>query len=1015
MERELDNDGKELKCAIRESEYQNQFGLMKEPRELREFTSQEIFRMPKGDPRTNIFELGQGAYCFANDENLLQLFEKLESCRRKGIELRFFEKQEYTHESGLKRDHTGIMLDFDIYQKTRDVQWQHREYFGLAQVVIGLISEMIELPAMDIYIIFLRKPAILPVDKPPHGTVYKDGFHMLIPSIQVTKNFKKYLIKRLREGNYIEKAMRNINLITDPIETLDAASFSVPVSFYGCTRPGKPTYTLDFVLKIEYENNSVYNPQHQVTLFNPEIIKSTRKTEKDKLEWKTNVMMEFSLGYELPGGFIKKREFDPKPEFADKIRSFSDRNIGPVIVDEEEQAEIDNDLTIMSMNDPEVIMIKKMIDIIDVRKRLYERKDWINFVRLLANMNPEYKPLAVYGSHRCPEKWVRGGVIELNRLWDEFTSVKPNPGTSPISIRTLHFWAKQDGEEKYINAVRGTAFNILTTATYAYRGVIEHAIVADMLQALFGNKFTCVVDPTSKAATRRIWFEFVLPSDKQKPGEVYKYRQESTPDTLSRYMSAKLPKIYDMVIEFIRGKMTNNDEDVDRNKINKLMLGKLFQSKTNLLKDSFQNSVIKQCEKKFRDYGLYDRLDKCEDIIGVGNGVLKLGRRCELINKFHEYPISMYTETCYIPYHPDNPDIVLLEKAIMDLFPEDEIDAHDYIMYYLASTLDGKPKEGILFLLMGKGGNGKSFLLEMHRAALGTMYGVKLPLSLLTSPRPPAEKPNDALTKLEFAHFTYFSEPDPGMSFYMGPIKEMTGGEAIYIRGLHEKGKYITPHTHYAVAGNHRISIRGNDHGTWRRIKVYNFKITFRDPHEYDPDNPFEKPKDPRFISEVKKDPRYHTAWLSILGHWYEKLQTRYNGRLSSVPHPTIFKETNDYRNEEDTVNKFITSRIVEDKEAADIPLEELCRRYTEWHEKNIKRERFVMSEIREAFKNSALQSSIVMRMKNDFLIGHRIRDLNNITPCEDLNLNEFASDSESKGKEPLDDDDLENLTSYLS
>lgn len=980
MEGRIEDNDDELKIAAREAEYKNQFSIITEARDLRAFASQGVFKTAPGDPRTNIFEPSQATYCFARDENLVEFFNRLEACRRAGVELRFCEKQEYALEDGIiKRDHTGIMLDFDILQRTRDVQWQSRRYPELAHKTIAMLSEIIDIPNMEIYVIFIRKPAIVPVNHPEHGTVYKDGFHMLIPSIQVTKAVKKFVITRFKNSDYLERMLRDINLVIPANDVLDGASASVPVQLYGCTREGKPAYVLDYVGRVDFETESEYHHATPVTNFDPILVKSTRKTDRDYYEWQTNVMMEFSLGYEYPGGLIKKYEFDPKPEFLDEIRQFSERNAGVVTIDEDEQAQIDNDLTIMSMNDPEVTMIKNLILILDVRARLYERHNWVDFVRLVANINPNYKSLAILGSHRCPEKWVKGGLRELERLWGEFTTSRPSIDTAPISIRTLHFWARQDNSEKYREIINGTAFKILCNATFAYRGIIEQAIVADVLQAMFGNKFTCVVDPNVKTTTRRIWFEFVLPTDKQRPGEVYKYRQESTPDTLSRYMSRRLPNLYDMVIEYLRGKMGDMAEDVERTKAHKAIITKLFMSKTNLLKEAFQNGVIRQCEKKFRDYGLYDRLDKCENVIGVGNGVLKLGRKCKLINHFHEYPVSMYSATHYIDYDSDNPDIQLLEKAVMDLFPDHELDAHDYIMYYLASTLDGKPKEGILFLWMGKGGNGKSFLLELHRTTLDTMYGVKLPLSLLTSPRPPAEKPNDAMTKLEFAHFVYFSEPDPGMNFYMGPIKEMTGGEAIYIRGLHKEGKYITPHTHYTVAGNHRISIRGNDHGTWRRIKVYNFKITFRDPHEYDEDNPYEKLRDHSFIDEIKNDPRFHAAWLSILSHWYEKLQTLYKGRLSSVPHPTIVRETTEYRNEEDTVNKYITSRIVEDPENEDISLEELCLSYTEWHEKNIKKERFVMSEIREAFKNSVLRSHIIMRMNNEFLTGHRIRKIANM------------------------------------
>lgn len=1013
MDGSTKSEHQDLKGAVRDAEYKNQFSVIGEARELRNFLSQDVFKTTPGDPRTNIFEPGCGTYCFANDENLVEFFDKLEACRRKGVELRFFEKQEYTLEDGvIQRNHTGIMLDFDILQSTRDVQWQTRRYYEMTQRIIDLISEMIDLPAMDIYIIFLRKPSIEPKVDKVYGKIYKDGFHMLIPSIQVTKSFKKFLIKRIREGDFLERSMRGINLVTPVEEVLDSASSTVPVQLYGCTRAGRPTYVLDCALKIQYEDNSVYNPQIEVHHFNPDIIKSTRKTEKDKYRWKTNVTMEFSLGYSYPGGFIEKREFDPNERFADEINRYNERNAGPVIINEDEQAEIDNDLSIMSMNDPQVAIYKNLISILDVDKRLRERKDWVNFVRMIANMSPNYKSLAIYGSHRCPEKWTKGGLDELNRLWTEFTTIRQNQNVEVLSERTLHFWAQKDNPEKYKEVISNTAWKILADATFAYHGVIEQAIVADILQAMFGNKFTCIVDPNTKNSTRRIWFEFVIPTDKKRPGEVYKYREEGTPDTLSRYMSKTLPKLYDMVIDYLRGQMGEMEEDVERNKLYKSMVKKLYTSKTNLLKDGFQNGVIRQCEKKFRDYGLYDRLDKNENILGVGNGVLKLGRRCELINRFHEYPISKYTQTNFIKYDPNNPDIKLLEKAINDLFPKEEIDARDFIMYYLASTLDSKPKEGILFLWLGGGCNGKSFLLELHRNMLGEMYGVKLPLSLLTQPRPPAEKPNDALTKLEYAKYVYFSEPDPGLNFYMGPIKEMTGGEAIYVRGLHKEGRYITPKTHYTVAGNHRISIRGNDHGTWRRIKKYGFKITFRDPHEYNEHNPYEKLKDDRFIKEVKHDPRYHSAWLAILSHWYEKLQQKYNGKLSNIPHPTIVNETIDYRNEEDTINKFITSRLVEDPDAEDITLEELCRKYTEWHESNIKRERFIMSEIREAFKNSAIQNNIIIRLNNEFLTGYRIRDFSNMTrECQP-----DEPKPKDKGKEKIDDDeyDEDDTTDYL-
>ena len=160
--------------------------------------------------------------------------------------------------------------------------------------------------------------------------------------------------------------------------------------------------------------------------------------------------------------------------------------------------------------------------------------------------------------------------------------------------------------------------------------------------------------------------------------------------------------------------------------------------------------------------------------------------------------------------------------ALRNLFPDDEPDTFNYIMHYLASTLDGHKKESIFMILVGKGSNGKSFLVELHKGAIGEIYGVKMPLSFLTSRSKDAESATPALMQLKDAHFAYYSESNKFEVLNMAKIKEFTGQETMAGRKLHQDYINFKPKCHHLVASNNDFEILGTDHGTWRRIDYVN-------------------------------------------------------------------------------------------------------------------------------------------------------------------------------------------------
>ncbi len=113
--------------------------------------------------------------------------------------------------------------------------------------------------------------------------------------------------------------------------------------------------------------------------------------------------------------------------------------------------------------------------------------------------------------------------------------------------------------------------------------------------------------------------------------------------------------------------------------------------------------------------------------------------------------------------------------------------------------------------------------------------------------------------------------------------------------------------------------------------------------------------------------PECQIAFLSILVYFYERLQKEYNGEVKKVPSPTIDKETEIYRNSQDTINRFISEMVVvcPENDHADVlgeyppvyPLSNVADLYIIWYDSNInKLKRHVATEIIKEFENSSLR-----------------------------------------------------------
>lgn len=916
----------------------------------------------KADERTNIIDQGERVTYALGPAAVGGLFGHLEALRREGLTAHFSERQG-TPAAPL----SGLMLDYDVFVADPAARLQERHIQRVAcQVVRMLRRDLVFEPAggrelvLHVFTIVKTAPALVDAGEGSKAPKYKYGFHLLVPGIRVSRGYKKYLLRALREDALVAGVLADLGALGDPRECLDMNSASVPVLFLGsCKRGGSP-YALGSVLEVAFDaafaERGAPAPPPVDESFYP-MVRALRPDDLEKEGY--NLVAEAAVCFEAayPGG---RRPLAParacvyRPELASEIEDLASRTQNGVL-GEAELLLAEHSLSTLAIHDPEARHLHQVLDLLDA-SYYSDRNKWRNVIFALANTSETYKPLAEWFSHKCPAKWADGGRDSLDQVWDDAVA-RRGAVANPLTKRSLVQWARGCNPERFRQISEQHYFTILAKYVYDFGGLLEHFMVAEVLHAMLGNKFVVDVDEGHRGKFTYCWFEFVVPGQAACAGETWKWRKEIEPDELHLYLSQNLVKVFDQVAAHI-DEQRADAENEDKAKYYQ-KLGAMFQStKRKVFNDTFKNGVIKQANYLFRRRGFVEGLDAEPSLLGVANGVLRLGPTCTLIDHFHEYPIMKFTPVAYRPFDPANPWVRLMLDAFADIVPEPDV--RDWILFFAASSLAGGVKEGLLLLWQGGGANGKTFVMRMIAKALGKLhYAKKLKIALFTSESESADKPNSAVMQLEGCRFGYCEETRKCEPLNDQRLKEIVNPGEISARDLNSKQKNFEITANIMIGQNYNFDIKGlSDHGTWRRIKHYTSKVRFCS--NPDPSNPFEKRDDQRYVREYPNDPACQEATLSILAHYYERLHREYGGCVKNVPCPTLDRESESFRNEQDTINRFITECVVLSPERAEpYTLSAVAGHYIDWYNENIDRRRHVASEIIQDLENSALRPHV--------------------------------------------------------
>ena len=208
----------------------------------------------------------------------------------------------------------------------------------------------------------------------------------------------------------------------------------------------------------------------------------------------------------------------------------------------------------------------------------------------------------------------------------------------------------------------------------------------------------------------------------------------------------------------------------------------------------------------------------------------------------------------------------------------------DYLQRCVGYSLTGETKEHALFLLYGKGANGKSTFLEVVRHVLGDYAQTADFASFMVSKNQTVR--ND-IAKLNGARLVTATESESGKRMSEAVVKQLTGGDTVTARFLYSEHFEFVPQFKLWLGTNHKPKIVGADDGIWRRIRLIPFTVQIPKAHQ-DKDLP----------KKLKAEASGILNWaLEGLRQWQK----------TGLAEPdTVTEATSEYRADQDVLQHFI-------------------------------------------------------------------------------------------------------------
>jgi P4 family phage/plasmid primase-like protien len=524
-----------------------------------------------------------------------------------------------------------------------------------------------------------------------------------------------------------------------------------------------------------------------------------------------------------------------------------------------------------------------------------------------------------------------GCIPDLYDRWDKID--KREGGKTDRSVR---YWAKEYNRAGY-NAVNSKSLDHYVMNALDNDG--DHEI-CKVLRCLCSEQFVC----SGLTSGNQTWYMFKDHRWEQDVG--MRLRADGISNQLYEVFYAKQVEILS----------TSQDNPVDdggrKNTYDRTSLHAKTVSSimARCHSNTQKNSIAKEAAEHFFSKDFNNNLDQDKWTLCFSNGVINLqtgvfrdGRPQDFISKSTTIPYLNETEL----QSDTNAETVLeINNFMSQLFPDEDL--REYMWEHLASTLVGANLNQTFNIYKGSGSNGKSLLADLMAKSLGEYCNPTAPVSIITSKRQSLGGTSSELYALKSIRYAIFQEPTKGMVLNEGAMKEMTGDAKIQARELYQTSSSFNQMFSLAVCTNSLFEIRSNDDGTWRRLRIVEFKSCFKDADVFDALP--KKERDGKYI--FKKDPELIDkldVWAPVFASILVSRCIKNRGIVKDCS--MVLNETSKYRLRQDIIGQFVEERIVA-SESGTITREALSQTWQSWYEMSQSSKAPKISELCEYLNN---------------------------------------------------------------
>ena len=852
---------------------------------------------------------------------------------------------EYITEKQREKD-GPIAVDLDFRYDYDDITTRQHDKELIEDLVDIYLDELKNMFQFDddtyFQIFVMEKPD---VNRLEQKKVTKDGIHLII-GIQ-SDRIMQVILRDKVIGVISKKWEDRLPLTNDWDSVFDKqiSTGSVNWQLYGSRKPDNQQYQLTYVYDIHFDTTDNEFQRINIDLSKFDISKNIEK---------------LSVRYkDFPAYFIRNEFTKTYNEYRHLQQSGGGKLVNSMIVSKPiNPAFADTQLhTILSIKNAEQLQFVVDVFLDSVKSIDYELKEAYYYAMVLPE---KYYDTGSY------EKWIRVGwaLKNISYIWSKdnrgdvdmllvvwvafsaraksFNYITEVPSlvdkwrgmnytNTGLTKRSLMYWAKEDSYEEY-KKIRENSIDhfVELSLNSKYSGILSNSKslvdndVAEILYQLNKDTYVCSSFKENK------WYRF--------SGHRWLFNDSGV--SLSISISTELKDLYIKKREETFRQMQSNidftpddgdalDKKDKKDKTNpvRVRLQQLVTIADKLGMTTEKKNVMTQAKEKFWDTDFTKKLDTNPDLICFKNGVVDFKNKV-FRNGLPEDYLSMCTNINYLDIDKEPEKYAKTVEEIntfMDqLFPEKEL--REYMWDHLASTLTGYTTAQTFNMYIGIGQNGKSVLVNLMSKILGD-YKEDAAVSLLTGPPPKAGAATPELMALKGKRYVVMQEPTKGDKINDGTMKLFTSGiDTISGRQLYGTSESFIPQMKLVVCSNIMLEVKTNDHGTWRRIRVVNYKSLFTEnPVKGDSEKPYQYKIDYKITDKFDD-------WKEVFAAMLVKRVFKTDGNVKDCD--IVMAASNKYRESQDYIAEFIRDNIIVDSNGK-IKKTELNNTFKIWYESN--------------------------------------------------------------------------------